>query len=314
MAVRLQIPTLSSINQKERTTVDTSASSGATTITLTSAQGIGANDYVLIGSIGQEQTELKLVSSISGDTLTLNTALSYAHDENEPVYALRGNQVQIYSGDDVDGKPPSDSSFSSVATIDIDPDGTETEYLDSSGDTDTWYKWTFYNSTTNSENTNLNEVKAIRGRYHPLYAKLSEVRQEAGLLNNKYITDNQIAGAVNDAQSEIDSTLTSMYSVPFSDPAPEIISRITVELSAGFLLLMEFGASATGTNRDGDDKVTRAREQLEKIKNGEKEITDAQGNSLVSSSVMKGWPNDSTKDADGADGGGERMFRATQEF
>lgn len=144
MILRLDHPDISS---NEKTYLSSTCSAGATTLTVQNIEGFSTSEYLVLGKLGEEKTELVQVhtsTSPSGSTITLNAATSFSHAVNTPVTFIKFNQIAVYSASSKTG------SYSAVSgspkTIEVDQEFTEFE--DSVGTTTTWYKIRYYNSTS----------------------------------------------------------------------------------------------------------------------------------------------------------------------
>uniref|UniRef100_A0A7V3JA78 Uncharacterized protein n=1 Tax=candidate division CPR3 bacterium TaxID=2268181 RepID=A0A7V3JA78_UNCC3 len=131
------------IDTSEQTSLTTAVSAGNTGLAVQNNQGFSANDYILIENIGSENAEIVKISSLSGNT-TINTdALKFSHGIDTPITYIKYNQIKIYRASSKTG------SYSLLATVNIEvdyPNGTR--YDDTTGTSSSWYKVTYYNSTS----------------------------------------------------------------------------------------------------------------------------------------------------------------------
>lgn len=84
-----------------KTFLTASAAASATAVTVANNAGFSANDYTVLGILGQEGAELHKISSVSGNA-TINyvsDALKFAIANNTPVTYIKYNQVKFYLGD-----------------------------------------------------------------------------------------------------------------------------------------------------------------------------------------------------------------------
>lgn len=122
------------------THLDADYSSGAN-LTVLSNLGFAAQDIVVVGEVGDEQTEQKDVSSVSGnETIVLSGALKFSHIKQTPIYLSSYDQVSIES------QYTSSGSWSVLSTTDIQWDKLETLYTDPNGADEYNYRFRFYNS------------------------------------------------------------------------------------------------------------------------------------------------------------------------
>ena len=72
--------------------------SGVSTIVIANTDGFAVNDYILLGNIGSENTEIVQVASVTASTgtLTFVVAARWAHSESTRVTKIGYNQVRFY--------------------------------------------------------------------------------------------------------------------------------------------------------------------------------------------------------------------------
>lgn len=315
MPAKIRLDNFSPSNKIENAILDADSIVGATSLVLKNSHGINANDYIMVGALGGERSELKQVSTINADqvTVTLLTAAKEAHSRFETITSLFGNQLKIYRASNVDGTIPADNQFATIVTTPIDPDQLYTDYTDATGSSNYWYKYTYYNSTALTETT-LSDAVAVRGGGYGNYCSVDDIRFEGGLKNNRWITDADIDFYRLSAQSEIDATLTGTYSIPFTSPINPMIAEIARKLAAGFLLSKNYGPTSTLNTNGGQSKVDEARKLLQQLNAKKITLVDNLGGSLAITTAVGAvsiWPDASTAAAIGSDGGGERMFRVS---
>lgn len=310
MSVILRLDNFAPSNVQEKTYVESDADATDTTLTVKSAQNISTNKYALIGAPGSEDAELRLISGVTGNDLTV-AALGFSHQRYAQTTILNANQIKIYRAANVDGTAPADDDFSLLATVDIDTDELQTSYTDSNGGSDYWYKYTYYNEQTTAE-TDIANSDVVRGGFS-IYATVEQIRSEAGISNNQWITDVDVDGRRIEAQSYINSKLASIYTVPFTTISPTI-RHITELLAAGYILTTEWGQGSVGTTDIGEKKIQEAKDMLDEIVAGTSPILGEDGSMIVDNSKVGGWPNSTTKDAEVEDGGSPRIFRIGDEY
>lgn len=106
---------------------DASASSG--TVTLDSILGFAVNKILLIGELGNEDSEIILThasTAPSGSTVTLASNTTFAHPQGTKVYILDWNQVEFSQASTATG------SKTTIDTIAIQADQKKTQYSDTS--------------------------------------------------------------------------------------------------------------------------------------------------------------------------------------
>ena len=90
MKIKVSNPDLSG---EERTYISSDYSSG-TTLTVGNNEGFTTSWYVVVGEPGQEKTEAAQIASTTGSTtITISSALKFAHAKSTPVYLSQWNQL-----------------------------------------------------------------------------------------------------------------------------------------------------------------------------------------------------------------------------
>jgi hypothetical protein len=296
MSTILSIQNFSDRNVKETTALNLDAPIGSTALTVSNNQNIAANDYLLVGNPGGETTEILAVSSVA-TAVTVNTAATtLIHNRFDPVRALVGNQIRIYTAPNVSGLQPADTAFTTIlATIAIDPDQAQTIYTDATGTSNTWYKFTYYNSTTTSE-TSLADSTSARGGGVGNYCSIEQIRNQG--VKSRYISDSTIDQKRQAAQSEINGALVGHYAVPFVAPINPFIVDLTARLAAGLILTTQYGIFSTLNTTNGKALLDEARKQLVALQTDSADLVDSNGNSIglttPGASAVEGWPNETT--------------------
>lgn len=98
-----------------------------------------------------------------------------------------------------------------------------------------------------------------------MYSTVSEIRSEAWLNNNTYITDPQIAVYQNRSYSIIQSALASIYDLTVlidanadfnNSPAQWLLKNIEILLSAWYLMMKWYGTDGLGSqDSEARDKI-----------------------------------------------------------
>lgn len=300
----------------ERSQLAADALATDTALTLVSSANMQENQFVLVVGFGQETAELRGITGITGNVLTV-PGLSNAHRSQTLVFILQADRYRVYRAANVDGTVPTFVLGDLLAELDIDVDDVQTTYVDSTGGSGYWYKVTQYNSLADSE-TALEDSTAVRGGGTGDYATMADIREDAGFEQSYNLPDATVSRYRRRAQAEIDSKLGAYFTVPFA-VVPEAIHDITCILAAGWLQLKDYGAFGDGTNKDGREKLKEAREWLGIIltnaQNGLNTIPPAELLDTTSDDRVEGWPDDTTAMADRIYGaGGDVAFRIGEGF
>lgn len=265
--MQILIAPLENIILGEQTSLSTEEASGQITLSVENAQGFSANDFVVVGLPGSETAEIRQVESVTTDSIVVTVATSFLHTKNERVQVLRYNQRKFYRSTSETGTYIHLADEGSPVAIDVDkPDGTEFE--DSTGVSTSWYKATYYNSYTGIE-SDLADAVAVKAGDAEHYTSIYKIKDEAGFKDNSFIGSALIDRYRTEAEALAESAIAIVYQIPLAS-APRIFQHIVTLLAAGFLLLKEYSLeNDVDTTKNGQKKVERAEELLQKIADGD---------------------------------------------
>jgi hypothetical protein len=178
----------------------------ATTSTVENNNGFGTNDYVLFGNVGEEKTEIVLLTSTTGNTtLGHSTGPVFAHVARTRVSEIKYNQAEVYSATSETG------SYTLLATVSLTPDQEVTTYDDTTGDTTTWYKIRYKNSTTTTYSDHSVPVQGTGYTDDSLRSMTDEILDEFGDPDEKTLTRTQIKRMLNLAQRKVTLQVIAQY-------------------------------------------------------------------------------------------------------
>jgi phage gp36-like protein len=268
----------------EKTAFSADVAAGATSLSVYNTQGYVEHDYIVVGTIGYEKAELLQVKSVTApDTLVLESACSFAHLKDEYIQRIFYNKRKFYRSATEGGTYSHLSTAGSPVDIDVDnaegnifedPDGTATSY----------YKATYYNTTTSKETDLSDSLPALAGDSNH-YTSIYKIKVEAGFKDNPYIDSDLIDRYRLEAESEVDGYIAGFYQLPFSS-IPKMIQHITTLLAAGNLVSKEYGLEMDlEISKSGDKKIQRAEDLLKKIQDGLIKLIDSTGAVLSMSSA-----------------------------
>ena len=273
----------------EKTFFSADETVGQTVLSVKNEQGFSVDDYIVLGKRGNEQAEIRQISSTSTAsgvmTITISLATSSAHYEDESIQKIRYNQRKFYRSTSESGTYTHLSAEGSPVNIEVDnPEGTEFE--DSSGSSTSWYKATYYNSTTLTE-TSIDDSVAVKAGDAEHYTSIYKIKNEAGFANNAFINSDIVSDYRDEAENQAESAVATVYSLPFS-AQPKLFQQIVTLLSAGLLLSKEYGMeSDVEISKTGQRKIERAESLLDKIVDGKLTLRDSDGNELSKISSFK---------------------------
>lgn len=257
--------------EKDKLTADATAGSNVV-LAVESGANIAINDYIIVGTEGTENAEICLVSAVAATTVTVAT-LTLGHKKYEPITKIRYNKRKFYGCTTETGSYSELTTDGSPKTIMINnPQGTVLEYTGVEGYV--YFKSTYYNSTTTDE-TSIDDANAIYSDDSLHYCTLYDIRVQAGITNNPFISDGRVEAKRIQAENEINSIVFRLYSLPFTEIVP-LITRVTVLLAAGYLDFEEYGPDGQGVKWLGE-----ARAILNQISEGTRNLIAADGTELT---------------------------------
>lgn len=269
----LTAPTEDSI-LTELTYLSDDVDAASSSISVENEQGFAVDDYIIIERLRSETAEMIKIATVVGKAITLSSALSMAHKNGNRVQKILFNQRKFYRSATESG------TYTLIATEDIEVDRPEgTFYEDATGTSSSWYKATYYNSTTNVETT-LADAVACKAAESEHYTSLYEIRKQAGFKDAFGVEDETINDYREEAENEFESAVVSIYTIPL-DPKPKIVRQIINLLAAGNLLIKEYGMEAdVEISKSGQRMLDRAYELLGKIVDKTLKLVDDDGNPL----------------------------------
>ena len=138
------------------------AVTGATALTVKNTAGFVDKQFLAVGDIGDEKTEIVQISAtVTSDTSLTISALKFDHSVDTQVTYLKFNQIKFFRSTD------GGTTYNPLATTTLQVDRLITTYDDTSAQPTYFYKSQFYNSF----NAQLSTVSAVMpGTGYPWYA------------------------------------------------------------------------------------------------------------------------------------------------
>ena len=190
-----------SIEGNEKTYLTSACVAGATTLIVQNIEGFSVKEYLVLGKLGEEKTEIvriHITSAPGGSTITLNAATLFAHSVNCPVTYIAFNQVALYSSSSKGGTY---AIVGSATAIEVDQDFTEIS--DSAGTTSTWYKIRYYNSGVPTWSAYSDEVQGAGYTEDSLRRIIDKANVQANDKKNKLLTEDEKIEIVNDGYQQV---------------------------------------------------------------------------------------------------------------
>lgn len=201
-SIRIPNPRLSN---NEKTFLDADYSTG-TALTVISSAFFAANNYAVIGEVGEEKTEQSKVSAIPSSTgLTIGTAYNLTHNKTTPVYQSVWNQIILEYNDNAG------SGWVAITAFDIQWDKLETLYLHSAGGDAYSYRFRFYNSA-NVVYSEYSPTVSGAG-FGPLQvgAMVISVRKKIRDVNRQRYTDTDIIDLLQAGQDQVQIEIPKLW-------------------------------------------------------------------------------------------------------
>lgn len=221
-------------------------------LTLINNDNLNSNDFIVVGWEGNELAELcQINQAVTPGTSVRVATLKFNHVAGEPFTKYRYNQRKFYGATAIGGTYAELTAYGSPKTIQVDdPQGTLLEYTDA---TYTYFKATYFNSTTNEE-TDPADATATAGDESLRYASLYNIRKHAGLVGNPNYSDLRLETKRAQAENEINSAIFARYVLPLTS-VPGLISQICELLAAGYIDYEEFGKDGEGVKWLGEARA-----------------------------------------------------------
>lgn len=127
---------------KEYTRITERIAAAGTTLKVKNTEGFSANDFIVLGTIGNEKTEIKKITSVDSVTQLTIAATSFAHNIDDPVSYTPYDQIRFASASTKTG-----TKTQQGAAVDLEVDDFVTE-ANLSSVTSGYVFARFYNSNT----------------------------------------------------------------------------------------------------------------------------------------------------------------------
>lgn len=178
-----------------KTYLQNTEAAGTTVFRLRNTAGFGSSWAIQIGEVGEEQTEVLIISGnppAAGTLGTTTASSTFEHPADTPVYAIRYNQIvweRSTTGTAGTATPMTDG------TITYQPSNPLSQFDDTTGSVSYAYRTYFRNSVLSSNSTESDWIVITP----PFYA-LSVIRERVKekLWNSTYLSDSMIDNWINE--------------------------------------------------------------------------------------------------------------------
>jgi hypothetical protein len=201
----ISAPIYPHIYQEEETKIATAIAIAGTTLTIDNTQGFAANDYIVLGTLGNEDAEIVQIVSVDSDIQLTIGATNFAHAVDDSVRRTPFNQIKFYRSTTETGSYTADGT----ENMQVDNKDLLTGYSTTTTNARTMYwKITYYNSTTSDE-TSESDADAVYGA-SALYCNTSDVYSFMDIDDSK-INPNTVNLIIEGVSKEIDSRTNSSF-------------------------------------------------------------------------------------------------------
>jgi hypothetical protein len=179
----------------EKTYLTDPIAKGVTTLPVRNNDRFVANDRILIGEMGQENSEVVTYSASPDNTSITVSATLYPHSADDPVYRLRYDQAKFYrSITGINGT----YTILSTQNLDVDNANQTTIYDDISGLSTYYYKLSVYHSVLSQESSLSDPIPGSGFSRKQVGNIIDEVLKEVSDVGESHMTRSEILGYFND--------------------------------------------------------------------------------------------------------------------
>jgi hypothetical protein len=184
---------------KEYTRITERIAAAGTTLKVKNTEGFSANDYIIIGSVGSEKTEIKKITTVDSVTQLTIAATSFAHNIDDPVAYTPYNQMEFYSASTKTG-----TKTVQGAKVDLEVDDFVTE-VNLSAVSSGYVFSRFYNSTSTSFSSYSPAVDVSGFAENSLRHCIDMARLRAQEKTEKMVTDNDLLNVAKECADIIET-------------------------------------------------------------------------------------------------------------
>lgn len=180
-----------------KTFLTDAVAAGATVLAVRNSAGFTTSWAKQIGETGQEQTEVIIGTVTNGGTLT-GAAVSFAHPADTPVYDIKFDQVVFERS--TAGTAGTAAPMTS-GTVSYRPDGSVTQFDDTSGTPSYAYRTYYRNSSLLVNSIESDWITSAGFSFYSLGKLRDRVRNK--LWSSSYVTDTVIDDWINEWKDEM---------------------------------------------------------------------------------------------------------------
>ena len=194
------------VREEEESDIATAIAVGGTTLVVDNTQGFSSSDFIILGTIGTENTEIAQVASVDSDTQLTISATKFAYSVNDKVRKTPFDKIKFYQSATAAGSYTIDGSAEDMQVDNSDELTGHATTL--SGARDKYWKAVYFNSTT-SNVTDLEDSEAVLGAT-VLYCNPQDVTSMLNI-NETKIPFAAVSLLIEGATKEIEDTTNRVF-------------------------------------------------------------------------------------------------------
>ena len=183
----------------EKTYLSGDEAAAQTVLSVLSETNFSANEFIIIGTPGTEQCEIRKISSTATGAITVTAAITYAHNQGTLITFIPFDQIEVFSA------ASSGGIFASLSVVDIRIDSLETFYPRTTDASTIYYKARFKNTQDTTYSDYSDEVASTGFAYNSVFSvkkrAMDQLTEKVGLL----ITDEFLDDSLWEARREFDN-------------------------------------------------------------------------------------------------------------
>jgi hypothetical protein len=186
--------------ENPNTFLSTDVASGVSSLSVDSGTKLSIGQYALLGAWGSEKSEIVRVHASTpptATTVTLASATAFAHNRGERLTFIPYNQIIIERSTDAG------ANYSTLATVDIRANSTETYYNDTDGTSAYLYRVKFSNSATSGVSATGEGIVGLGFADNSVGAILRSALVGIGEREDSVITKEFLLDALHEGRAEL---------------------------------------------------------------------------------------------------------------
>jgi hypothetical protein len=167
-----------------------------TTLNVRDSSTLAADDYILLGNLSDEKTEIVKITSITSATAIVVGTPANTHPVDTEIRVIDWNKVEFsYSTDNL--------AWSVLSTVAIDADENATVYNHAAGTSAYYYRYRYYDEVSAAYSGYSDTVTGGGYASNSLHEMRQMVRDMTNEPNDQFISDAYIDRLLNAAQDEV---------------------------------------------------------------------------------------------------------------